>query len=78
MNVRVPDRYIGFGCESDGAALEKMAKFLREQGYEPGVHGNPCIWDADQPDCTGHKLVRRREIRFSEARSDIQLINSVF
>lgn len=44
LNVRVPDRYIGFGCGSDEQALDKMINYLQEQDYKPGVHGNPCIW----------------------------------
>jgi len=44
MNVRVPDRYIASGCESDGMALEKLTTYLQEQGYKTGVLGSPCIW----------------------------------
>jgi hypothetical protein len=46
LNVRVPDRYIAYGCESDGFALEKMTEFLHEQCHNPGLLGRPCIWDA--------------------------------
>lgn len=46
MNVRVPDRYIASGCESDGLALENMTEYLQELCHNPGVHGHPCIWDA--------------------------------
>lgn len=45
LNVRVPDRYIACGCESDGLALDNIIKFMHEQGFKPGIHGNPCIWD---------------------------------
>ena len=44
MNVRVPDRYIASGCESDGMALEKLTAFLQAQGHKIGVLGSPCIW----------------------------------
>ncbi len=44
MNVHVPDRYIGYGSASDGAALEAMVAYLQAQGFEPGVYGKPCIW----------------------------------
>jgi hypothetical protein len=46
MNIRVPDRYIALGCESDGMALEKFTTFLQKQGHKPGVLGSPCIWAA--------------------------------
>ena len=44
MNVRVPDRYIASGCESDGTALNRLTTFLQKQGHETGVLGSPCIW----------------------------------
>ncbi len=44
MNVRVPDRYIASGCESDGKALERLTTFLQERGQKAGVLGIPCIW----------------------------------
>lgn len=46
MDIRVPDRYIGYGCESGAPALDRMIEFL-QASYEPGVHGNPCIWQAN-------------------------------
>jgi hypothetical protein len=45
MYVRVPDRYIACGCESDDLALETLIAFLQEQGHQPGVLGSPCIWN---------------------------------
>lgn len=47
LNVRVPDRYIGLGCKSDGPALDQMVSFLQVQGHRPGVIGTPCIWKVD-------------------------------
>lgn len=44
MNVRVPDRYIASGCESDGTALKRLTTFLQKQGHKTGVRGSPCIW----------------------------------
>jgi hypothetical protein len=35
LNVRVPDRYIACGCESDGLALKELTTFLQAQGYVP-------------------------------------------
>lgn len=46
MNVRVPDRYIACGCESDELALKELTAFLKAQGHQPGVLGSPCIWTA--------------------------------
>lgn len=45
LNVRVPDRYIGFGCKSDEGGVDMMIKFLGDQGIFPGTHGIPCIWE---------------------------------
>jgi len=44
MGVRVPDRYIGYGCESDETAVDGLVSFLETKRYAPGVHGEPCIW----------------------------------
>ena len=44
MNIRVPDRYIAYGSESDGEAVDKMLDFLHAQHHKPGLNGDPCIW----------------------------------
>lgn len=47
LNVRVPDRYIAHGCQSDQAAVQNALQFLRSSGFDAGLHGVPCIWEAE-------------------------------
>lgn len=46
ININVPDRYIGYGCESNELALDAMIGFLQKNTKHDGVQGIPCIWES--------------------------------